>query len=287
MCVTAQSHRRFRTKIRPFTRSRGRAGTMRQGIRANDGETGTEHTARRTRGGALPIRTRPERDALVEQYLPLVRHVASRLPVAMPPGFDRDDLFGAGTIGLVHAAETWDPLRGASFKTFAYTAIRGAILDELRRLDPLPRPRRDRLRRMRRMSADLRAELGREPSLDEIAARMGVTRADLAEDVELLRVTRVVSLDELRSLERSDVAGDVAELDTPGPVDLAERKDLVERVAQAIGELPDPDRRVAVLYHHDGLYLKEIGTLLGISESRVCQILGRAHARLRRVVIGG
>lgn len=261
---------------------------MSQTNRADQGATHTGRPAPRLRSEARSLRSRPERDALVEQYLPLVRHVAARLPVAMPPGFDRDDLFGAGTIGLVHAAETWDPLRGASFKTFAFTAVRGAMLDELRRIDPLPRPRRDRLRRMRRASAELRAELDRTPTLEEIAARIGADPRDLQEDVELLRVTRVASLDELRALDTNELAPDVAVLDAPGPADLAEHQDLVDRVAEAIGLLPDPDRRVTVLYHHEGLYLKEIGVLLGISESRVCQILGRAHDRLRRAVaIGG
>ncbi len=260
---------------------------MRQSTRHSDGAANCGQTVPEVRARERVSRSRSERDALVEQYLPLVRHVAGRLPVAMPAGMDRDDLFGAGTIGLVHAAETWSPERGASFKTFAYTAIRGAILDELRRLDPLPRPRRDRLRRMRRASGDLREELGRTPTLDEIAAKLGVRVDELNEDLALLRVSRVASLDELRSFGHDDLGQDLATEGGPGPLDLAERSDLIDRVARAIGTLPDPDRKLVLLYHHEGLYLKEIGVVLGISESRACQILGRAHERLRRTVEAG
>ena len=93
---------------------------------------------------AKMLRTTAERDRLVEQYLPLVRYVVARLPVTMPGTLDRDDFYSVGVIGLMHAAATYDPTRGAAFKTFAYTAIRGAILDEIRRHDPVPRNRRDR-----------------------------------------------------------------------------------------------------------------------------------------------
>ena len=229
-------------------------------------------------------RSRPDRDALVEQYLPLVRHVAARLPVALPSGMDRDDLFGAGTFGLIHAASTWDPTRGASFKTFAYTAIRGAMLDEVRRVDPVPRPRRDRIRSTRRATAELERELGRVPELSEIAARLAVDVVDLEEDAAIVRAARVSSLDELRARTGNDSGFDdpiEAGLD---PASAASRSDLVERVTRAIHALPVTDRRVVVLYHQEGLYLKEIGVLLGVSESRTCQILARAHARLRREV---
>ena len=112
------------------------------------------------RGGATNLlRTTEERDRLVEQYLPLVRYVVARLPVTMPNSLDRDDFYSVGVMGLMHAAATFDPGRGASFKTFAYTAIRGAILDEVRKHDPVPRNRRDRLRKMERASAALHTRL--------------------------------------------------------------------------------------------------------------------------------
>ena len=114
--------------------------------------------------GARIQRTQEERDRLVEKYLPLVRYVVARLPVTMPAMLDRDDFYGVGVMGLMHAASTYDPTRGASFKTFAYTAIRGAILDEIRKHDPVPRNRRDRLRQIEQASKNLYAALARSRS---------------------------------------------------------------------------------------------------------------------------
>ena len=136
--------------------------------------------------GAKMLRSPAERDRLVEQFLPLVRYVVARLPVTMPGSLDRDDFYSVGVMGLMHAAATFDPGRGASFKTFAYTAIRGAILDEVRKHDPVPRNRRDRLRRMERTSAAMHAELDREPTLAELAAAMGCSERDLDEDLQAL-----------------------------------------------------------------------------------------------------
>ncbi|MFO1054515.1 MAG: FliA/WhiG family RNA polymerase sigma factor [Planctomycetota bacterium] len=229
-------------------------------------------------------RSRPDRDALVEQFLPLIRHVAARLAVPLPSGMDREDLFGAGAIGLIHAASSWDPTRGASFKTFAYTAIRGAMLDELRRIDPVPRPRRDRMRLARRKAVELEKQLGRQPETAELAAVLGISVSELEEDRALLRASRVTSLDELRDPSDQDGGSEATSDPARSPVDLASDRDLVDRVTRAIADLPETERRVVVLYHLEGLYLKEIGVLLGVSESRVCQILGRAQERLRRVV---
>jgi RNA polymerase sigma factor for flagellar operon FliA len=242
------------------------------------GETGVTAAAQPGR----PRRSRPERDELVERFLPLVRHVAGRLPVAMPAGFDREDLHSAGVLGLLHAATTWDPTVGTSFKTFAYTAIRGAMLDELRRLDPLPRPRRDRLRAMRKAGEELRRTLGRDAAIEEIAARIGADVEDLLVDLEMLRITRVISLDHPPSASGDGPIEPATDRDDPSRD--AEQRDLLDALTSAIAELPEIDRRVMVLYHHDGLYLKEIGILLGVSESRVCQILARAQGRVRRLI---
>lgn len=245
-----------------------------------------------TAGTAQNRRSRSERNALIEQYLPLVRHVVARLPITLPRTLDREDLQAAGVFGLMHAAEAFDPARGASFKTFAYTAIRGAVLDEVRRHDPVPRPRRERLRAMDRASADLREILGRTPTLEEIAERMGVSAADLDDDLGVLHGCRTVSLDDLAGTGGGDEEDGRTERGVPSdaepdPAHTAERRDLVDALARAIESLPDPDRKVVVLYHHEGLYLKEIGDLLGVTESRVCQIMARATQRLRRAVREG
>jgi RNA polymerase sigma factor for flagellar operon FliA len=235
------------------------------------------------RGAVKVQRPVEERDRMVEQYLPLVRYVVARLPVTMPASLDKDDFYSVGVIGLMHAASTFDPSRGASFKTFAYTAIRGAILDEVRKHDPVPRNRRDRLRKMDRANSKLWSELDREPTLAELAEVMECTEQELDDDLQALHTTRVLSLDETYGGDdgSSTMASQIADVFSVDPTANADEREQLERLTRAIAELPDNDRHVVVLYYHDQLYLKEIGKILGVTESRVSQILTRATERLR------
>ena len=226
-------------------------------------------------------RSAEERDRMIEQYLPLVRYVVARLPVTMPASLDKDDFYSVGVIGLMHAATTYDPARGASFKTFAYTAIRGAILDEVRKHDPVPRNRRDRLRKMDRANSTLWTELGREPTAAELADALECTEEDLDDDLKALHTSRVLSLDESYSGEGGTMGAQIADKDSDDPTNCADEREQSERLTRAIAELPETDRHVIVLYYHEQLYLKEIGKILGVTESRVSQILTRATERLR------
>lgn len=227
------------------------------------------------------LRSAEERDRLVEQYLPLVRYVVARLPVTMPASLDRDDFFSVGVMGLMHAAATYDPSRGASFKTFAYTAIRGSILDEVRKHDPVPRNRRDRLRKMDRAAAALYAQLDRPPTLIEIAEHLDCTERELDEDLQALHTTRVLSLDESRDASETGTLANALAGKSEQPIQKVDERESRERLAKAIAELAEADRNVVVLYYHEQLYLKEIGKILGVTESRVSQILTRAIERLR------
>ena len=231
------------------------------------------------------LRTKEERDRLIEKFLPLVRHVISRLPVTMPASLDRDDFFSVGVMGLMHAAAAYDPARGASFKTFAYTAIRGAVLDEIRKHDPVPRNRRDRLRRMDRMVIELQARLGRLPTLEELGDALDLDPADLDDDLLALQTSRTLSLDDSGGSDDgesgSSLASAVIDPDAVDPAEQAVRSSLATELARAIGELPEKERHVVVLYHYENLYLKEIGQILGVTESRVSQVLSRAMTRLR------
>ena len=224
-----------------------------------------------------------ERDQLVEQYLPLVRYVVARLPVTLPGSLDRDDFYSVGVIGLMHAASTFDPNRGASFKTFAYTAIRGAILDEVRKHDPVPRNRRDRLRKMDRANSALWAQFDREPTLAELATAMGCSEQDLDEDLQALHTSRMLSLDEQYGDDDggSSMVSRMRDTGSVDPGHQAEGREQLDQLTKAIAELPETDRHVVVLYFHEQLFLKEIGQLLGVTESRVSQILTRATERLR------
>lgn len=231
---------------------------------------------------ATMLRSPAERDRLVEQYLPLVRYVVARLPVTMPASLDRDDFYSVGVMGLMHAASTFDPSRGASFKTFAYTAVRGAILDEVRKHDPVPRNRRDRLRKMDRAMSVLYGRLDREPTIEELAEHLGCSERELDEDLQVLHTSRMVSLDASSrdGAETGTIADSIAGTSPDPGNDVKAREDR-ERLAKAIAELPEADRNVVVLYYNEQLYLKEIGQILGVTESRVSQILTRAIERLR------
>ena len=228
-------------------------------------------------------RSTAERDRMVEQFLPLVHYVVARLPVTMPGSLDRDDFYSVGVMGLMHAASTYDPTRGASFKTFAYTAIRGAILDEVRKHDPVPRNRRDRLRRTDRAANQLRTELGRAPTPAELAIAVGCNEQDLDDDLSALHTSRMLSLDEPFGSDEdaSSMAGQVGDEDQLEPLENVDRREQLEHLTKAIAELPETDRNVVVLYFHEQLFLKEIGEVLGVSESRISQILSRATERLR------
>jgi RNA polymerase sigma factor FliA len=234
-------------------------------------------------GATKMLRPIADRDRLIEQYLPLVRYVVARLPVTLPGSLDRDDFYSVGVIGLMHAASTFDPNRGASFKTFAYTAIRGAILDEVRKHDPVPRNRRDRLRKMDRANSTLWAQFDREPTLAELATAMGCSEQDLDDDLQALHTSRMLSLDEQYG---DDDGGSslVSQMRDTGSVDPGRNavdREQLDQLVKAIAELPETDRHVVVLYFHEQLFLKEIGQLLGVTESRVSQILTRATERLR------
>lgn len=235
--------------------------------------------------GARIQRTQEERDRLVEKYLPLVRYVVARLPVTMPAMLDRDDFYGVGVMGLMHAASTYDPTRGASFKTFAYTAIRGAILDEIRKHDPVPRNRRDRLRLIEQASKDLYATLNREPTMAELAEAMQSTVEELEEDFQALHTARTLSLDDTSSAhgdeDSTSLASALADESVADPGEGASAKERLELLTKAIAELPETERHVVVLYYHERLFLKEIGQVLNVTESRVSQILTRATERLR------
>lgn len=228
-------------------------------------------------------RSTTERDRLIEQYLPLVRYVVARLPVASSGSLDRDDFYSVGVMGLMQAAASFDPARGASFKTFAYTAIRGAILDEVRKHDPVPRSRRDRLRKLDRANAELQVRLGRQPTPAELANLLQCTEQDLDEDLQALHTSRMLSLDERFGGEEDggSLVSQVRDPDAIDPVGQADARENLDRLTKAIAELPEVDRHVVVLYFHEQLFLKEIGELLSVTESRVSQILSRAIERLR------
>lgn len=215
---------------------------------------------------------------LLEQHLPLVRRQALSLQLKLPACVELDDLIQAGTIGLLDALKRFDANQGASFATFASQRIRGAMLDELRSRDWVPRRVRRNARALDETLRLLEQRLGRAPEEREIAAALGI---DLAEYRQLLldaNGSQMVALDEMGE-DEIDAVSATSQALSPF-AELAEGRDR-ERLIKAIEALPEREKLLLALYYQEDLNLKEIGAVLGVSESRVCQLHSQAVARLR------
>ncbi|MBI3820846.1 MAG: FliA/WhiG family RNA polymerase sigma factor [Planctomycetes bacterium] len=238
-----------------------------------------------TRADAYMALSTPEqKQKRFEDSLLLVKYVVGRLAVELPASLDRDDLYSWGAIGLWRAIQTYDASRGVAFSTHAYILIRGAILDELRRLDFLPRSRRDKLKAVVATRDGLVQKLGRKPSIEELESATGLKGSDLDEVLLSEHTAQVVSLDD----SGSDDAGIGAILRSNREVDpssVAETNELREQLAVAIGRLPKIEKEIVILYYNKNLLLKEIGEIMGFSESRASQIHARALERLRSFML--
>jgi RNA polymerase sigma factor for flagellar operon FliA len=223
------------------------------------------------------------REKLIMEYLPLVKYVVGRLAVTLPPTVDADDLLGYGVMGLITAIERFNPERGFKFETFAVSRIRGAIIDELRSQDWLPRSVRQKAKEMEGTIRELENRLGRTASDQELAGALGTTVDNLPKNLSEI-VAPVLSLDDLVSM--GDDGQKISWLDTlpddrMGPTATFDQEEMVEILGQAIDALPERERLLISLYYHEGLTLKEIGAVLSVTESRVCQLHSQAVGRLR------
>ncbi len=224
-----------------------------------------------------------DRDALIEQYAPLVKYVVGRLAIALPGILDYEDILSYGTIGLIEALDRYDPSKGVKFETFAIARIRGAIIDALRALDRLPRSVRQKAKRLDQVTSQLTNELGREPTDEELALALGM-------DLETFHQTLIdtswvtVSLDGLLDRDEQTDTGMTDLPADPNQEDFTldiERRQLREALARAIRSLPEREALILSLYYRDELTMREIAEILEISESRVCQLHARALSRLR------
>jgi RNA polymerase sigma factor for flagellar operon FliA len=231
---------------------------------------------------------RATREKLIMEYLPLVKYVVGRMAVTLPPTVDSDDLMGYGVMGLIAAIERFNPDRGFKFETFAVSRIRGAIIDELRSQDWLPRSVRQKAKEMETAIRGLEHQLGRTASDEELAKAMGVKVDDLPKNLSEI-VAPVLSLDDLVSM--GDDGQKISWLDTlpderMGPAGVFDQEEMVEILGQAIDALPEREKLLITLYYHEGLTLKEIGQVLTVTESRVCQLHSQAVGRLRTKING-
>ena len=226
------------------------------------------------------------RERLVLAYAPLVKYVAGRMSSGLPSHVEESDLISYGLLGLISAIERFEPEREIKFETFAITRIKGSIIDELRSLDWVPRSVRTKAREIEKANAKLEHKLHRAPTDQEMAAELGVEVDEFQESLVRISNSSVVALDELWTV--SDASGDqVSLLDTiqdPQALDPAMEMDTTEmkdRLADAIARLPEREKLVVALYYYENLTLREIGEVLGVTESRVSQLHTKAVLRLK------
>ena len=252
-------------------------------------KTGTDtqtlwHDYCRTRDQAL-------RDRLILTYAPLVKFVAGRLGASLPAHVDEQDLVSYGLLGLIGAIERFDPDREIKFETYAISRIKGAIIDELRSLDWVPRSVRTRAREIERAIAELERNLMRAPTDEEIASKVGITESELEDSLTEISRSSMAALDELWTPQGG---GDqIALIDTiedsqgPDPEVSLEQTELKEALGEAIARLPEREKLVVTLYYYEELTLREIGEVLGVTESRVSQLHTKAVLRLKARLSGG
>ncbi|MFN2527212.1 MAG: FliA/WhiG family RNA polymerase sigma factor [Candidatus Baltobacteraceae bacterium] len=224
------------------------------------------------------------REEIVHKYLHLVKYVAGRISINLPPNVEINDLINDGILGLIDAIEKYDDARGVKFETYAITRINGAILDALRALDWVPRAVRQRARELERVYQALEIKLGRAATEDEVAEAMGLSVKELDVLMQRVRGTSVLSLEEFLPNEKGYEIPLVDTLKDGGDNDVTiavESREIKASLIKAVDELPPQERTVISLYYFDGLTLKEIKSALNVSESRVSQIHAQAVIHLR------
>ena len=231
------------------------------------------------------------REQIVLEHTPLIRYIVYRIAVRLPSHIDLDDLHNTGVIGLMDAIEKYDPDKNCKFKTYAEFRIKGAILDQLRALDWVPRSVRQKSRKLERAYGDVEQRLGRQATDDEVADSLGLKIDKFHDLLNQVRGISLVNLEEVRGTnpdgDRSGTFADVIEdVNSENPFASLKLLETKHFISDTIGTLPEKERLVVSLYYYEDLNMKEIGNILGITESRVCQIHTKAVMRLRSKLKG-
>jgi RNA polymerase sigma factor FliA len=224
------------------------------------------------------------RERLILHYAPLVKYVAGRVAVGMPPNVEHADLVSYGIFGLMDAIEKFDVDKGYKFETYAITRIKGAIIDELRSVDWVPRSVRAKARRIEAAVARLESQLLRAPTDEELAAELDMSLEELEDALAKMSLTSVAALDEVLSVgdgDRISLVDTLQDLTTVMPEESVDEQATRDLLRQAIGRLTEREQTVLGLYYFEGMTLAQVGDVLGVTESRICQIHTKAVMSLR------
>lgn len=226
------------------------------------------------------------REQIVKKYIPLVKYIASRVIIGKSKYIEYEDLVSYGMIGLMDAINKFDESRGMKFSTYASIRIKGAMIDEIRKNSPISKGAMDKLNKYNEAVEKLRATLLRDPSNDEIAKELKMTLGDISEIEGYINYISVVSLEDMLFSDDDDMplSGIIEDKKSPSPEKTLEEKELIEYLGKALDLLNEKDKTVLSLYYYEGLTLKEIGKVLEVSESRVCQLHSRAIVNLRKAL---
>jgi RNA polymerase sigma factor for flagellar operon FliA len=225
------------------------------------------------------------KDKLLAEYAGLVKYIAERVGYSLPRSVDKQDLISCGILGLIKAVETFDPAKDIKFETFASHKIRGAILDELRSLDWVPRSVRQKTKYMQKAYSELEEKLGRTPYDDEVCQHLGLSTEEFEKILADSAPANVFSIDETFSKDddskEMSIAETIEDTNTDNPLQKLGYDEVKKILKEAIMTLPEKEKLVIALYHFEELTLKEIGVVLGITESRVSQIHSKVMLKLR------
>lgn len=226
------------------------------------------------------------KEEIVKKYIPLVKFISSRIFTGKSKYIEYEDMVSYGMIGLMDAISKFDESKGMKFSTYASIRIKGSIIDEIRKMSPISKGAIDKLNRYNDAVESLQRKLQREPLDDEIAAVLGISIKEIMEIEGYINYMSVVSLDELISLRDDDVSviSTIQDENSPSPEGEFQDKEQVEYLAKALDMLNEKDKTILSLYYYDELTLKEIGNILNVSESRVCQLHSRAIIHLRKAM---
>jgi RNA polymerase sigma factor for flagellar operon FliA len=223
-------------------------------------------------------------NALIQKYLPLVVSAAARLAITLPEHVDRDDLYSVGLVGLLQALRNFDPACGNSFETYARMRVRGAMLDELRRMDWMPRTVHEKARKIQNTMLQLEQELGQAPTEAQMASALKLSVTDYLHLVNAVRPATFVCLDAVNASEDSE-GGSLYEIisnpQAEDPTEQTSKLELKRVIFERLKELPPIQRKVLALYYMEDLHLREIAEVLGLTESRICQIHAQAILAIR------